>query len=93
MRINKARALAGYRLELSFDDGESGVVDLSSYVGRGVCTAWEKPGVFDQVSVTSDGAVEWPGQIDFCPDALYLQMTGQRPEEVFPSLSSRAPHA
>jgi hypothetical protein len=89
MEITKAKALPGYRLELQFNNGEYGVVDLSEYVGRGVCAAWEKPGVFDQVKVTTEGAVEWPGEIDFCPDALYLRMTGKKVEDAFPSLRNR----
>jgi len=93
MRITKVAPLAGFRLELCFDNGESGVVDLSSYVGRGVCAAWAEPGVFEQVTVTPEGAVEWPGEIDFCPDALYLRMTDRRPEDVFPSLRDRLTHA
>jgi hypothetical protein len=93
MEIIKANALPSYRLELQFDNGECGVVDLSAFVGRGVCAAWEKPGVFDRVTVTSDGAVEWPGGIDFCPDALYLRMTGKRPEDIFPVLRNRVTHA
>src|SRR3990172_4041818 len=80
------KVLTGYRLELTFDNGQSGVVDLSSLAGQGVFAAWEKPGVFEQVSFTSDGAVEWPGELDLCPDALYLRMTGKSPEEVFPAL-------
>ena len=89
MNVIYAKALPGYRLELRFDSGESGVVDLSEFVGRGVCAAWEKPGVFEQVTVTADGAVEWPGEIDFCPDALYLRMTGNKAEDLFPSLSRK----
>jgi hypothetical protein len=83
MQITKAKALPGYRLELQFDNGEGGVVDLSEFVGRGVCAAWENRSVFEQVTITADGAVEWPGEIDFCPDALYLRMTGKKPEELF----------
>jgi hypothetical protein len=93
MNIVTAKALPGFRLELHFDSGEHGIVDLSEFPGRGVFVAWETPGVFDQVRVTSDGAVEWPGEIDMCPDALYLRMTGKRPEEVFPALRSRMTHA
>jgi hypothetical protein len=66
---------------------------LSSFVGKGVCAAWEKPGVFEQVAVTGEGAVEWPGEIDFCPDAMYLRMTGQPPEAIFPALRNRLSHA
>jgi hypothetical protein len=45
------------------------------------------------VQVTNEGAIEWPGEIDFCPDALYLRMTGQRPEQLFPALGDRCSHA
>jgi Protein of unknown function (DUF2442) len=93
MRIVTAKPLPNFRLELRFDNGECGEVDLSDFAGRGVFAAWNTAGLFDQVAVTSDGTVEWPGELDMCPDALYLQMTGQRPEEVFPSLRSRLSHA
>lgn len=93
MRITTARPLPNFQLELHFDNGETGVVDLSSFVGRGVCAAWNTPGVFEQVAVTDEGAVEWPGGIDFCPDALYLRMTDRRPEDIFPVLGDRLSHA
>jgi hypothetical protein len=93
MKITKAKALPGYRLELQFDNGEGGVVDLSEFVGRGVCAAWEYRSVFEKVTITADGAVEWPGEIDFCPDALYLRMTGKKPEDLFPALRNRLSHA
>ena len=93
MKLIDAKPLPAYRLELTFDNDESGVVDLSSLVGRGVFVAWEQPGVFENVAVTQTGAVEWPGEIDLCPDALYLQMTGKSADEVFPTLRSRFSHA
>ena len=93
MKIIRAKALPAYQLELEFESGETGVVDLSSFAGRGVFVAWQQPGVFEQVSITEQCAVEWPGEIDLCPDALYLQMTGKRAEDVFPNLQNRFSHA
>jgi hypothetical protein len=93
MEIITAKPLSGYRLELHFNNNESGVVDLSEFVGRGVFAVWEQPGVFEQVKVTAEGAVEWPGELDMCADALYLRMTGKTPEDLFPALRSRAAHA
>jgi hypothetical protein len=61
----------------------------SSLAGKGVVAAWNRPGHFEAVAVSGEGAVEWPGEIDLCPDALYLQMTGKRPDEVFPALQLR----
>lgn len=93
MEITEAKPLPGYCLQLVFDNGERGVVDLSELVGQGVFTAWQQPGNFDQVAVTSEGAVRWPGEIDMCPDALYLRLTGKKPEDIFPSLRNRFSHA
>jgi hypothetical protein len=93
MRITSAKPLPEYRLELQFEDGQCGVVDLSPFVGRGVFTAWEDPKVFTCVSISDEGALEWPGEIDLCPDALYLQMTGKRAEEIFPAMQHPLSHA
>jgi hypothetical protein len=93
MRIVTAKPLPNFQVELHFDNGENGVVDLSSFAGRGVFAAWNQAGVFEQLSVTSDGALEWPGEMDMCPDALYLRMTGKRAVEVFPGLQQRMSHA
>jgi hypothetical protein len=90
MRITAAKSLPGYQLKLTYDNGESGVVDLSSFVGHGVFNVWEDPSVFNSVRVTDHGAVEWPGEIDLCPDALYLQMTGKSADEIFPALKQNA---
>jgi hypothetical protein len=34
------------------------------------------------------GAIEWGTDIDICPDAMYLRLTGKTPEELFPALRS-----
>jgi hypothetical protein len=93
MKIIEAKPLPGFRLALQFDNGEGGVVDLTEFVGVGVFAAWEEPGVFERVSITAEGAVEWPGELDMCPDALYLRMTGKRPEDVLRFLHTRISHA
>ena len=46
-------------------------------------SAWDQEGVFDQVKLGQHGQLEWPGDLDLCPDALYLTLTGKRPEDVF----------
>ena len=93
MKITDAKPLDQFRLHLRFDDGVTGVADLGHLAGRGVFQIWQRPGVFEQVVVTPVGAVEWPGEIDLCPDALYLQVTGKTPEEIFPILSRGLSHA
>jgi hypothetical protein len=92
-RIAKVKVLSGYRLELEFDDGVCGVVDLSEAVGKGVFAPWHDPLVFEQVRIGSSGELAWGDRIDLCPDALYLKMTGKKPEDLFPALRDLPAHA
>ena len=86
-RICGVKVLSGYRLELEFDDGVSGTVDLSETVGKGVFALWcDRPAFVEQVRIGPSGELAWGDQIDLCPDALYLKVTGKKPEDVFPGL-------
>ena len=77
--------LPEYRLRLRYSDGVEGEVDMSANVGKGVFKAWEDKGVFKQVRIGDFGQVEWPNEIDLCPDALYLEITGKKVEDLFPN--------
>ena len=93
MILMEVRPQENYCLFVRYDDGTSGTVDLSRYAGRGVFSAWLEPGVFEQVRLAEAGHPEWPGGIDLCPDALYMQLTQKRPEDVFPALKHLTAHA
>lgn len=83
--IIEANPQPRYRLHLRFSDGVEGEVDLSHLVGRGVFRRFLEAGFFEQARVGDHGDVQWPGEIDLCPDALYLQVTGRTVAQVFPN--------
>jgi hypothetical protein len=87
-RIVEVRPLENYRIWLKFSDGTQGDVDLTDLAGRGVFTAWSDRDVFTAVRVEEGGGIEWPGEIDMCPDALYVRLTGKAVDDIFPSLKS-----
>ena len=93
MEIVEVKPLGGFRLFLKFNDGVSGTVDLSSIAGRGVFASWLNAGFFEKVRITDVGALEWPGELDLCPDSLYLQLTGKNPEDLFPAIVRNLAHA
>jgi hypothetical protein len=93
MRITDAKPAEHFHVFLRFDDGVSGTVDLSHLAGRGVFRAWQQEGVFEQLSISPAGALQWPGELDLCPDALYLQLVGKSAGEVFPALRGSLAHA
>ena len=92
-KVLKVRALQGYCLELEFDDGVSGTVDLSDLAGKGVFVLWRDHQAFEQVRIGSSGELVWDDRVDLCPDALYFRVTGKKPEDVFPALRREPAHA
>ena len=84
----EVKAHKNFRIWLRYDDGTEGEVDLSDLAGRGVFQAWNDTTFFNSVRLGSHGAIEWGENLDICPDAMYLRLTGKSPEEVFPALKS-----
>jgi hypothetical protein len=80
------KPLPGYRIWLRYDDAQ-GEIDLSDIAGRGVFQVWADPAVFNAVKIGSHGAIEWSPDLDLCPDAMYLRLTRQTAEAVFPGLA------
>ena len=89
----QVNARSNYRIWLQYDDGTEGEVDLSDLAGRGVFEAWNDATFFGSVRLGPHGAVEWGSDIDLCPDAMYMRLTGKTPEELFPALSIVDAHA
>jgi len=85
-KIVEVRPLQRCRLWLRYEDGTEGEVDLSHLAGRGVFSAWDAPGAFEQVRVTVSGGITWGEDLELCPDSLYLRLTGASPDSVLPGL-------
>ena len=92
-KIIKAEIIRDYQIKLEYDDGEQGIVDLSHLVGKGVFAFWNNYEDFKNVKIGSSGELVWSDQVDLCPDSLYLKMTNQKPEDLFPKLEPRVEYA
>ena len=86
-RALEVKALTNFRIQLRYDDGASGIVDLSDIAGQGVFSAWHRPGVFASVRLGAHGELIWNDELDICPDAMYMRLTHKTPEQVFPNLA------
>ena len=84
----EVRALPSDRLWLRYDDGTEGEVGLSDIAGRGVFEAWNDIEVFRAVRLGPHGAIEWSPDLDVCPDAMDLRLTGKTADGVFPGLAA-----
>jgi len=67
----------GYCLFVRFQDGLSGRVRLQREGLTGVLAPLNDPGFFEQVFI-DQGAIAWPGEIDFAPDAMHAEVARQQ---------------
>jgi hypothetical protein len=71
-RIKEVYPLEGYLLKLVFTNGEVRCFDMNPYLKKGIFVALQDAGLFRRVK-PAHGTIEWPGEIDMCPDTLYLE--------------------
>ncbi len=77
--VVSAKYINDYRIEVTFENGKSGIVDFRKFIQRG--------GVFARLSVLNDfkrfrvntelGTITWDGEIDVAPETLYNEATGE----------------
>jgi len=76
-RVTALSVLPGYRLEVTFQDGAIGIVDLSRVrpePSQGVFGELADPRVFDQARIEL-GAVTWPNSADLDPLWMYERIS------------------
>ena len=71
-KIAEVTPTEGYKLELKFASGEIRIFDVTPLLQNGLFRDLINPDVFEQVRI-SHGTIEWPGELDLCPQSLYQQ--------------------
>jgi hypothetical protein len=75
-RVAHVEALSGYRLQVIFNDGTNGMVEMEAFLNSpdaGVFEVLRDEAIFRQVRVKL-GAVTWPGEFDLAPDAMHREI-------------------
>ena len=63
-----------HTVTVTWANGEKTANSFRHLIGKGVFAALTDPAVFAQVHVGERGrSLEWPGEIDFCADALWFE--------------------
>ena len=78
LEITAAEHVDGYRIRLSFSDGESGVVDLKDALWGPVFEPLRDPALFRRFRGSEVlHTVCWENDADFAPEFLYEKMVEQ----------------
>jgi len=77
--VVSAEHRGGYRIEVVFDDGRRGLVDLSKYAERGgVFERFRDPEFFRDFRINEElGVLTWGDELDIAPETLYAEATGE----------------
>jgi hypothetical protein len=77
--IISAKYKGGYKIELTFENGRSGVVDFTKYIEKGgVFSKLSDIGYFKHFQVNKElGVLTWDEEIDVAPEVLYSESTGE----------------
>src|SRR5258708_33073629 len=77
-RVVKVTALPQYRLQVEFDDGVAGIVEIFPRLSGPVFEPLRDEALFRKVTIDDEsGAACWPNGPDLAPDAMYSRLSGK----------------
>ena len=70
-RVKLVKPLNDYRIQLTFENDEIKIFDVSPFLDKGVFSQLKDESVFNSVKPFL-GAIQWNNGLDLGPDTLYL---------------------
>jgi hypothetical protein len=70
LHVTNAEYLDGYRIRISFNNGDAGIIDLDPHLWGPVFEPLRDPEAFRDFSI-SGNTLSWPNDADFAPEFLH----------------------
>ena len=74
--VTEANYIKDYQLELTFNDGASGIVDLEDHLNGKIFEPLKNIDYFKKFELDS-WTLTWPNESDFAPEFLYELVTNK----------------
>ncbi len=68
--VKVVKPLEGYKLFLTFKNGDQKIFDMNPYLQTGVFSELKDENIFESVRVAFD-TIEWSNGADICPEVLF----------------------
>lgn len=85
MRAVDIEALVDYKIKVKFEDNVSGIIDLKTFIQKGIFTALQDNNLFKSVYLT-DSAIAWSGELEIDLLTVYSEITGKETGDVTKTL-------
>ena len=75
--VISANYSGGYKIEVTFEDGATGIIDFSKYLDKGgVFEKFEDMEFFKNFKINEElGVLTWGDEVDIAPETLYAEAT------------------
>jgi len=81
LHVTEAKYLEGYKVAVSFNDGRTGIADLSAALKGTVFEPVKDISVFSQLRVDEElETIVWPNGADLAPEYIYFQTFRDSPD-------------
>jgi hypothetical protein len=89
MRVKQVNYTQDYELHVVFEDGVEGNINLDQTVEVGIFRILKDKNLFSK-AYTKGRSIAWSDELEIDADAIYLELTGKRIEEIMPGKKSYA---
>ena len=81
LHLTDAKYLEDYRIKITFNDGKTGIADLSLCLSGEIFEALKDKKTFSELKVDKElDTIVWPNGADLAPEYLYFQAFKDIPE-------------
>jgi high-affinity K+ transport system ATPase subunit B len=81
MKATDVKALAGYKINVMFEDGVSGVIDLYDLVQKGIFKTLQDVANFQKV-YTTGSSIAWSDELEIDADNIYAELMHAEPAKL-----------
>ncbi len=81
MKVLSVKPASGYQLNVVFDDGVSGVIDLTDYISKGIFAVLKDEQTFNKV-YTKGYSIAWSDELEIDALTVYAEISGKKPEDI-----------
>jgi uncharacterized protein DUF2442 len=81
MKPVEVNPLQNYRLQVTFEDGISGIIDLTDFIKKGIFIPLQNVALFNKAYVTHS-SIAWSEELAIDALTIYAEITKKQPSDI-----------
>ncbi len=81
MKVISVNPLQDYQLQVTFDDGVSGVINLKNFIEKGIFSVLQNEDSFSKV-YTNGYSIAWSDELEIDSLTVYAEILNKKPEDI-----------